>query len=372
MEKVEIVVSGGCDTVCPMDAMGYEYDGHEVVAYDVAAARFFLSGGGTASHGEVAFAGLDPPVARGRQMPCIGQYVTCWLGDAVVVAAARTAALLRTNGGVYSVACHMLQPLHGVSEVGCAVVLYGNGQAALFRNLTVRGGAAGLRETIESRLRAAGVRVGPRTVLVERQSATCGATALRQLPQCKRLVLQLQGTCDGVAKKDCGFAVMTADAALAHVTATELLEGKPWLLPISLELLGTHIGVHDLRVDHLMGPYTTYDDGIVVLDTPQRPVSGEAHTVTAEQLVWSVRSGTVEVQPDGTFAMPAPDGTCYVPVTCTGRSLRALELELYDLYDACLPIGEHKVELPGCPPSLLLERFGTDFYNPETGIVSST
>jgi hypothetical protein len=304
-------------------------------------------------------------------MPCIGKYVTCWLGDAVVVAVTRTTALVRTNGGVYAVACHMLHPLRGLSEVGCAVVLYGRGQAAVFRGLTVDGGAAGLREAIENSLCVAGVQVGSRTVLVERQSSTCGATALRQLPQNKRLVLQLQGPCHGVAKKDCGFEAMTADAALAHVTATELLEGKPWLLPLSLELLCTLLGVDELRVDHLMGPYTTYDDGIIALDVPQRPVRGEAHALGAEQLVWSVRSGTVVMQPDGTFALPSADGT-YAPVTCTGPSLRALELELYDLYDACLPIGEHKVELPGCPPSLLLERFGTDFYNPTTGIVSST
>ena len=363
---------GRCETVCAMDAMGYEYDGHEIVAYDVTAARFFLSGGGIATHGEVSFAGLDPPVVSGRQMPCIGKYVTCWLGDAVVIAVTRTTVLLRTNGGVYAVACHMLQPMNGVVQVACAVVMYGAGQAALFRNVQVRGGAAGLHEAIVSSVRAAGVRIGDRTMLVERQSATCGATALRHLPQCKRLVLQLQGACDGVAKKDCGFMPMSAEVALAHVSATEVLEGKPWLLPISLELLSTHIGVSELRADYLMGPYTTFDDGIVTLDTPQRPVSGTAHEMGTDGLVWAIRSGTVEVQPDGTFVMPALDGIGYTLVTCKGRSLRALELELYDLYDACLPIGEHKVALAGCPPALLLERFGPDFYNPETGVVSST
>lgn len=371
MEKVEITVSGGCSTVGPMDAMGYEFEGHEVVAYSVSTAVFYLAGGRVVSHGEVAFGGLDPPVASGRHMPCIGKFVTCWLGDAVVVAVTRTTVLLRTNGGVYAVACHMVQPLRGVSEVQCAVVLYGEGQAAVFSRLCVDGGAAGLRETIENCLCVAGMTVGCRTVLVERQSATCGATALRQLPQNKRLVLQLQGKCHGVAKKDCGFTAMTAEAALAHVCATELLEGKPWLLPISLEMLSTHIGVPALRADYLMGPYVVHDDGIVTLDVPQRPVSGETHTIGADQLVWAVRSGTVVLQPDGTFVMPAADGT-YAEVTCTGPSLRELELQLYDLYDACLPIGEHKVDVAGCPPSLLLERFGTDFYNPETGVVSST
>ena len=43
-----------------------------------------------------------------------------------------------------------------------------------------------------------------------------------------------------------------------------------------------------------------------------------------------------------------------------------------DAYDACLPLGTHKIDIPGCPPCLLLERFGGDHYDPDTQTVRST
>jgi len=213
-----------------------------------------------------------------------------------------------------------------------------------------------------------------RTQLIERQSAEGLGTALRTLNTATRLVLDLYGDAIGTVEHSSYFRSSTATSALAHAAASDYLEGNPWVLPISLELLRDRAGILcKLDATLLSGPYRMDDDDddILELIAPQRSLTQPVFQVDAEQLILGVRGGYVEPQADGTYAMLYSNGE-YGPVENTGRCLRALMADVDDMYDRCLPMGHHSVEVPGCPEALLLERFGPDAYDINTHMVLSS
>lgn len=351
------------------DAVGYRLGGSAVVGYDFANAVLFLDNGARVAVDDAGE--LLPPKRCTSPVPALGTFASCWLGDCRLVSMGARSSVVQTTCAQYAVATHMLQPLQDVETVRGIRVLYGHGQCMVFPSLTFTGGAVALQEEIVEKMQLAGLSVHGELRLLEQQAAcTTVAVALRRVSRQSRMVLQLRGRVDGDADPKGAFVDVAADVALSHTTIEDYLKGNPWALPISHELLCQRLGLDcALNPALIFGPYMSYD-GCLFLEAPQRTFSHPVFEVDASSLVQGVRAGRVEALADGTYAMAYAHGG-YGEVRVRGTALSDLMWKLDDLYDACLPLGTHKVHLPECPPVLLLERFGSDSYDVETGTVTS-
>ena len=351
------------------DAVGYRLHGSVVVGYDFANAVLFLENGARVTAAEVDE--LGPPDRCAAPVPALGTYAACWLGDCVVVSIGARRAIVRTTCAKYAVAMHMLQPVRHTDTVRGVRVLYGRDRCMVFPSLTFTGGAMALLSEIVAKMRLAGLTVHGQPRLLEQQTVRgTVAVALRRVASHSRMVLQLRATVEGEADPRGAFHDVAADVALAHVTIEDYLQGNPWALPISHELLCRRLGLpHTLDADLIFGSYQSYE-GCLHLESPRRTFSHPVFEVDAGSLVQAVRSGRAEALCDGTYAMAYAHGG-YGEVRARGPSLADLMWKLDDLFDACLPLWKHKVDVPGCPPVLLLERFGSDVYDVEAGTVTS-
>lgn len=351
----------------PASAMGYHAAQSTVVAYDYHNDVFFLANGARVP----SDAPLQPPECRAAHMPALGKYATCWLGDCTILSLTGRRAIVHTTCGEYAVAPHLLRPLRHTVTVRGLRVLYGSDRCLVFPSLTCTGGATALLEQVVETMRRMGLRVARDRQLLEQQAVVGPSTALRVLNVHAHMLLQLRGDVEGVARAEPSCHEVSASVALAHFTIEEYLSGNPWALPISHELLCKRLGVAAPLVPGLLfGPYTSYG-GSLFLEAPQRPLSQPVFEVEADDLVLAVRAGRVEPQRDGTYVMPYASGG-YGAVTARGVSLSSLMWELDDLYEELLPLGVHRVDLPGCPAALLSERFGGEAYDHETGTITSS
>ena len=351
------------------DAVGYRCNGSVIVGYDFANAVLFLENGARVAAADVTE--LEPPNRCTEAVPGLGSFASCWLGDCSLVSLNARRAVVHTTCAKYAVATHMLLPLRHTDTVRGLRVLYGDGRCMVFPTLTFTGGAMALLGEILAQMRLAGLTVHSGARLLEQQTVHgTVAIALRRVASQSRMVLQLRALVEGQTDTPSTFFDIPEHIALAHVTIEDYLQSNPWALPISHELLCQRLGLANmLNPDYLFGPYQSYES-CLYLDTPQRALVHPATTMDTGSLVKAVRSGRVEALADGTYAIAHADGGFGEVRTC-GPSLREMMWQLDDLYDACLPLGKHTVDLPGCPAVLLLERFGSDVYDIETGTVTS-
>jgi len=377
LSDVAIPVNGGSVAVYPEDAIGYGFTdsagkSHIIIGYGFECGNFLLNSGRRVPYGEVSYAGLDDLVPCGWVWPPIGKAVDCILGNGIVERCGQRAAHVAFNHGTYVLACNLLRPLHVRHELQHVRVCYGaaGASAISYDTLVVHGGASVLRTMIESDLRAAGVVINGPTTLVQMHSLAGGATAVRELTCHPQLLLRLNGDITGTANGSDAFTCLSADSALAHTAVGEYLMGNPWVLPMALKALQVRCFVEVTPQPELLagGPYVM-KQGRLYADRPVRLCTGPPCHVDAESLLLGVRSGHVEAQSDGTFAMEYSGGE-WGTVGTTGMSLRDLAQAVDRLHDMCMPIGEHSVHIEGCPTVLIHERFG-EFYNPATGVVSS-
>ena len=372
LEDDVIPVKGVHPPVTALNSMGYRLCGAEIVAYDFRTGVFLLGDGQRVEYVQAAAEELEhPPSLRGKQYPALGKYATCWLGDCVITSLNGRRAVVRTTCGRYAITPRLLRPLSSCCTVQGVRVLYGEDRCMVFPTLTCSGGAAALLEEIVAKMAAAGLRVRGEPMLMELQSIDGPAVALRTINVHTRMLLRLQATVEGQPRDIEGACYeASAPVAMAHVVMEDYLHGNPWALPISHELLRARLGIaFVVDTTLLFGPYMSADE-CLYLEAPQRALSCPDFEVDAEQLVLGVRAGRLEPQKDGTFAMPYAHGG-WGKVVTRGPSLHELMWQLDDLYDLCLPLGTHKVDLPTCPACLLLERFGGEAYDPETQTVRS-
>lgn len=351
------------------DAVGYRVCESTIVGYDFANAVFFLENGARVAAGSVDQ--LQRPAKCTAPFPALGTFASCWLGDCRIVSIGARSSVVHTTCAEYAVATHMLQPQRNVETLCGLRVLYGHGRCMVFPSLTYTGGAVALLDKIVEKMHLAGLETHGRLRLLEQQTVHgTVAVALRRPSVHARMVLQLRGAVRGSPDPKGAFHDVAADVALAHTTIEDYLGGNPWALPISHELLCSRLGLSGaLHADLIFGPYLSFE-GCLHLEAPQRTFSHPVFEVDAASLVQGVRSGRVEPLCDGTYAMAYAQGG-FGEVRARGTSLAELMWQLDDLYDACLPLGTHKVDLPDCPPILLLERFGSDSYDMTAGTVTS-
>lgn len=369
-----VPVRDGMPPVCPPETMGYRFAGAEVVGWDYGTGMFFLDNGDRVNYVQVVAEELTPPSPmRSSVFPSLGKYATCWLGDCIVTSLTGRRVVVRTTCGKYAVSPRLMRPLQSTCTLYGVRVRYGADRCLVFPTLTVCGGAAALLEDLRSKMREMGVRTSEHSRLLEMQSVDGPSVSLRHINVNTRLLLHLVGDISGTATRPERFGCFDAPSsvALAHVQIEDYLRGNPWALPISHELLCQRLGVPFLLDPTLIaGPYTS-DNDVLHLEAPQRAISCRPFEVDAEMIVLGVRAGRLEPQRDGTFAMPYAHGG-WGQVVARGPSLRDLTWKMDDAYDACLPLGTHKIDIPGCPPCLLLERFGGEHYDPDTQTVHST
>lgn len=361
--------------VAATEAMGYRFRGVEVVAFDCRARLFFLLDGARATDAEVRAHGLEPPATfHAPRFPSLGKYATCWLGDCVVTSLNGHRALVRTTCGTYAVAPRLLRLTRATCTVRGMRVIYGadGARCMVFASLTCTGGAGALLEEICGKMAAAGLRTEGDMSLLEMQSVDGPAVALRHIDVHGRMLLRLQGTVAGTLDSSkAAFVEVPTPVAMAHVVMEDYLHGNPWALPIGHDLLRERLGIEFLvDTTQLHGPYTSVD-GCLYLEAPQRAISHPPFEVDAEQIVLGVRAGRLEPQRDGTYAMPYLHGGWGHVVPRDGTCLRKTMWQLDDLHDLCMPLGTHKVDVPGCPPYLMLERFGGASYDVEAKTVQS-
>lgn len=373
LEDDIIEVSGGFPPVTAPQSMGYLFQGSTIVAYDYSAGSFFLASGGRVEFVTAMEKGFDPPQSlKAPLFPSLGKYATCWLGDCIITSIDGRRALIRTTCGKYAIAPYLLKAISMTCTLRGVRLLYGNNRCAFFPSVSCSGGAVALLEELTQRMTLAGLSFRGDISLMEMQSPEGPAIALRHITEQKTLLLRLRGTVEGtVAPGISNFLDQSEESGLAHVIVEDYLRGNPWAMPISLELLCARLGLSiDIDPTFISGPITSVDD-CLFLEAPQRAFSMPCWEINAEQLVLGVRAGRLEPQRDGTFAMPYAHGG-WGQVKARGIDMQKLMWKLDDLYDLCLPLGIHRVDLPGCPDCLLLERFGPQAYDPTTRTIRST
>jgi len=372
MADVLLPVKGPHPRVLPCDAMGYALFGSAIAAYEYGTGTFLLENGQRVSHETAVAEQLEKPSrCRGRSTPALGKYGTCWLGDFSITELRPGSAVLRTTCSTYAVAQHLLKPLKHTVTVRGLRVQYGRRRCLVFPSLTCTGGATALLEEIITAMGAAGLHVHKGAQLLECQGIGGPAVALRGVAAHTRMLLQLCASMDGELTPTVVFHATSVRTAMAHLVAEDYLEGNPWAMPISCSQLRARLGI-ECAIDRelMFGAFSVYE-GCLHLDAPQRAVTSMVYTTDAEAVVLGVRAGRIEPQQDGTYAIPHAHGG-YAEVRVSGTGLRELMWQLDALYDACLPLGTHAADLPGCPDALLCERFGGEAYDPVKRTVTSS
>lgn len=354
------------------DSMGYSYDGSQVVAFDFSTGAFFLADGGRAQWLDVAQKGLQPrKTSQSFLFPSLGKYATCWLGDCIITSLTGRRAVIRTTCGKYAVAPHLLRPLCKEQTVYGVRVMYGDDRCAVFPSITCSGGAAALAEHIVGKLASTGLVIHGDPAVMELQCVDGPAVAFRHISTQSRLLLRLRARISGQCTNLNGFHDVPADIATAHVVIDDYLDANPWAFPISHDLLRARLSIFCRLDTHLIfTPHLSVDD-VLYLKAPQRTFGSTCWEVDAEQIVLGVRAGRIEAQANGTFAVQVGHGSWGQVKPRNGVCLQKLMWQIDDVYDACLPLGNHKIDLPYCPDCLLLERFGGDGYDPVTKTVIS-
>lgn len=341
--------------------LGYSCAGSLVVAYEYDTGMYLMENGTRSQE----LADLVPATA-GHVMPPLGNHATCWLGDCTIVSLDAHYAVVRTASSTYAILPHLLRPTsHTVTVRGLRVVC--GRRCLVFPSLTCTGGATALLEQIVATMRLAGLTVGADTKLLEYQAVGGPVVGLRTLSTSGRLVVRLHGHVAGESDS-CAFVDVPRDVAMANLVAEDYLAGNPWALPISCTLLRERLGIqHALDGALMFGSFKCYQDCLHLV-APQRSLTDAVFDVSVEHLVVGVRAGCIEAQCDGTYAVPQGQGGYGLvrPVLDVGK----LMWQLDDLYDSFLPLGTHKVGLPGCPDLLLMERFGRA-YDPDARTVTS-
>lgn len=354
------------------DSMGYLFQNSAIVAFDYGTGAFFLQDGGREDYLTVAQAGLHPrQTNHSFVFPSLGKYATCWLGDCIVTNLNGRRAIIRTTCGKYAVAPHLLRPLCAEQTVYGVRVLYGDNRCAVFPSITCSGGAAAVAEHIVGKLQSAGVAMKGDAALMEVQCVDGPSVAFRHVSTQSRLLLRLRAFVTEECKQPNGFHDVPADLAVAHILIDDYLDANPWALPISIDLLRARLGIVFNVYTHLLFTPLHFEDDVLHLKAPQRCFGSTCWEVDPEQLILGVRAGRIEAQRDGTYGVRIGHGSWAQVKPHHGVCLRKMMWDLDHLYDMCMPLGTHKVNIPYCPDCLLYERFGGDAYDASTQTINS-
>jgi len=349
------------------DWLGHRFRGSLIVAFEYATGTYLMENGTRSRH--LTAESVEEPTLRGHIMPALGTHVSCWLGEGTLTSLDARCAVVGTTCSTYAVMPHLLRPVNHTVTVRGLRVLYGRSRCLVFTSLTCTGGATAMFEEIVAQMRLAGMRVGQGAQLLEYQAVGGPAVALRTLVSSGRMLLRLHGRVDGEAQATTAFMDVEKGVAMANLVAEDYLGGNPWALPISYTLLSARLGIqHALDIELMFGSYTYYEDCLHLV-APQRSLADAVFDIDVEHLVVGVRAGRIEAQCDGTYVIPHGQGG-YGAVRVRGTDPSELMWRLDDMYDALLPLGTHKVDLPACPDILLMERFG-EAYDAETRTVAS-
>lgn len=362
--------------VMPPDALGYRTeDDVRILGWNYNTCSFYLANNKTRTHGEITFdSHLLPPLAP-VQMPPLGLYARCaLLGDCRIETMGSHGIVVRSATATVAMLPSTLKPLtlHDRVCIGSVTVLVPNQHAYVFKNVESCGGAMGLVDHLLEKLRkhCSMAHTGNIDVYELNQGHVL---ALSQVSSGSSLMVELRGTMTfGRLTRKAPVTATTWKIARANFEAMEYLDANPWALPCTLPTVFSRLDlpVELAAVGLLREPYQCQASVITMKGNDPKLVH-EPLSVPGDVLVQGYRSGRVTAHVGGVYTMPYSDGKLGQLVCPVDLRVEMNELE--KVRDLCKVLGEHNVRemLPGCPLTLLMERFGSS-YNIDTGIYRSS